>query len=130
MTQPPYGSGPPAGNAASDDKMWILAAHFGGVLFGFIPSLVAYLVKGKESAAVRTHAAAALNFQIFVAAVYLVVIILQVCAAFVLPTVLVAMMTFVFYGIWIGNAILSVMAGIKANNGELYRYPTPVRLVS
>jgi uncharacterized Tic20 family protein len=32
--------------------------------------------------------------------------------------------------ILIGNIVFCILAGIKANNGESYRYPVAIRLVS
>jgi uncharacterized Tic20 family protein len=31
--------------------------------------------------------------------------------------------------VWIGGAVFAVIAGLKANQGQLYRYPIPVTLV-
>jgi uncharacterized protein len=121
MTQPPYGGGP-VGYASSDEKRWALIAHFGGVL-GFIPALIAFLVKGKRSPTVRAHSAAALNFQIVVTV-----------AAIVLHYVMLALpgeglVNHLADVVWVFGVVFAIVAGLQANNGQLYRYPTPLQII-
>ncbi|WP_020522271.1 DUF4870 domain-containing protein [Catelliglobosispora koreensis] len=116
---PVSGNVAPTGYANSDEKTWALIAHFGGILVGFLAPLVAMLVKGNESPTVRAHSVEALNFQITVAIAYVVSIILS-C------TVILAFLPFV---VWIAATIFAVLAGMKANEGVLYRYPATLRLV-
>ncbi|BCJ70500.1 hypothetical protein CS0771_00440 [Catellatospora sp. IY07-71] len=121
-----YGAPPPAGPAPvgysnNDDKTWALIAHFGGILVGFLAPLVAMLVKGNESPTVKAHSVEALNFQITVVIGYVVTFILSVCSLgflFFLPII-----------VWILATIFSVLAGMKANEGQLYRYPATLRLI-
>jgi len=111
----PY-PGSPTGYANSDEKTWALIAHFGGIVVGFIAGLVALLVKGNESPTVRAHAVEALNFQITWSAA---------CSfgfLFFLPLIL-PLIT------WLILLIFSILAGVKANEGQLYRYPLSLRLI-
>ena len=120
--------GPPAGYTNSDEKTWALIAHFGGVL-GFIPPLIAFLVKGPQSPIVREHALAALNFQIACTGALVASWILGFCGAFFLPAALSMLLSLVSFGIWVGAAVFAILAGLKANEGHLYRYPIQITLV-
>jgi uncharacterized protein len=119
---PGYGAyGAPAGFATSDEKTWALIAHFGGILIGFIAPLIALLAKGNESPAVRAHAVEALNFQITWGIATVIASILAVCTVgilFFLPMIT-----------WIVVVVFSILAGMKANEGQLYRYPMTWRIV-
>jgi len=115
-----YG-GTPAGYATNDEKTWALIAHFGGIVVGFIAPLVALLAKGNESATVRAHSVEALNFQITWGVLTIVASIVAVCTfgiLFFLPMIT-----------WVVVIVFSIIAGMKANEGTLYRYPMTWRLV-
>jgi Uncharacterized protein conserved in bacteria len=116
----PY-PGPPTGYANSDEKTWALIAHFGGIVVGFIAGLIALLAKGNESPTVRAHAVEALNFQITWSAATLLASILAVCSfglLFFLPLIT-----------WAILVIFGILAGVKANEGQVYRYPLSIRLI-
>lgn len=121
---PRYGYGAPgatAGYANNDEKTWALIAHFGGIVVGFIAPLVAMLAKGNESPTVRAHAVEALNFQITWNIIALIGVILGVCTLGILA--------FLPGIAWIIVIVFSIMAGLKANEGQLYHYPMTWRLV-
>ena len=82
--------------------------------------LVIMLTKGKESPFVRRHAVESLNFQISVliyAAVSAVLVLVLIGIALLLALA-------VFY------VVVVVLATVKAANGQEYRYPLTLRLVS
>jgi uncharacterized Tic20 family protein len=129
-----YSAGPPiSGNVApvgyanNDEKTWALIAHFGGAgaaflsggWLGWLAPLIAMLVKGNESPTVRAHAVAALNFQILWSAVaalgYLLLCIL--IGAIIIPI-----------GVLM-SVIFGIIAGVKANEGQLYRYPASINII-
>jgi uncharacterized Tic20 family protein len=115
-----YG-GAPSGYATSDEKTWALIAHFGGILIGFIAPLISLLVKGNESPTVRAHSVEALNFQITWGIATIIASVLGVCTLgilFFLPLVT-----------WVVIIVFSIIAGMKANEGQLYRYPMTWRIV-
>jgi uncharacterized protein len=137
--QPAHGSqyGPPAGQGMPgapvgytnpDEKTWALIAHFGGII-GFIPPLISFLVKGPQSPTVRAHAVAALNFQIVVTAAYVLLVVFGACGGFFLPSVLSTLLSLAATGVWIVGVVFAIIAGMKANQGQLYRYPIPIQLV-
>ena len=104
---------------ASDERTMAMLAHLGGILFWFLPALVIYLVKGKESQYVREQSVEALNFQITltIAWVASVVLLFVLIGIILLPVVA------------IGGLVLMIMAGIAANRGDAYRYPLNIRIV-
>jgi uncharacterized Tic20 family protein len=116
--------GAPVGYANSDEKTWALIAHFGGII-GFIPALIAFLVKGSQSPTVRAHSVAALNFQIVVT----VAAIVLNCGAFLMPGAISWLVSLLATGVWIVGVVFAIIAGMKANQGQLYRYPIPLQIV-
>jgi uncharacterized Tic20 family protein len=124
----PGAGGPaPMGYAHNDEKTWALVAHFGGaagmlVLFGiggFIAPLIALLAKGNTSPTVRAHAVAALNGQLLLCIIGLV--------GYVLLCIGIGFILFTITGI-IG-IVFGIIAGLKANEGQLYKYPLSMNLV-
>ena len=118
---------PTPGYANNDEKNWSLIAHFGGAAGaligtgcgGWIAPLVALLGKGNESPTVRANAVAALNFQILVTITAIV--------GWILACILIG---FVIIGLAIVAGVLfGVLAGVKANEGQPYKYPVTVNLV-
>lgn len=108
-----------ANASSSDQKTLTLVCHFGGIVLGFIPSLVIYLVKSGDTH-LREHAKRALNFQL---AVLVAAVAVSVISG-ILPFA-----SFLFPLVWIGNIVLCVIAGMKANQGEMYEYPVSIPLV-
>lgn len=111
----PYGLAVPT----SDERTMGLIAHAGGIFFGFLPALVVYLTKGKESSYVKEQSREALNFQITLAIAYVI--------STVLIIVLIGLL--MMLAVWVGSVILMIMAAIATNKGESYRYPLNIRLL-
>jgi uncharacterized Tic20 family protein len=91
----------------------------------FLGPLLVLLIQGNKSAFVRRHAVESLNFQItlliaLAAGIVLSVATLGIGLIIVVP---VGLVVAVLALVWI------IMAGVKANNGEDYRYPINIRLV-
>jgi uncharacterized Tic20 family protein len=111
----------------SEDRTWATLCHLTalallvGIPFGnIIGPLVVWLLKRHESAAVDAHGKEAVNFQISMT-IYTLLAGLScfLCVGFVLlPAALIA------------NLVLIVVASIKASNGELFRYPLSIRLIT
>ncbi|WP_306814965.1 DUF4870 domain-containing protein [Microbacterium jiangjiandongii] len=120
QSQPPYGApyGPvPLGPA--DEKMWATFIHVGGIFFGFVPALIGYLALRDRGPFVRAHAATALNFQLTV--------LIAMIAGMVLLFVLVG--AFVLLAAAVVDLIFSIIAAIKASQGQWYRYPLTITFV-
>lgn len=107
-----------------DEKTWGMIAHLSALVAGviglpFLGPLIVMLTKGKESPWVEAQAKEALNFQITVTIAIFVsaALICLAIGAVLLPLVGLAAL------------VLTIIAGIKANNGEMYRYPATIRLL-
>lgn len=106
-------TGGPAGSPNQDDKTMGMLAHLGAALgwlisLPFLAPLVLLLTKGKMSPFVRFHAAESLNLLITGTIVSLVTCGIGFLIVF--PV----------------TVIFNIIAAIKANEGELYRYPIPI----
>ena len=107
-------------------RQWAMLCHFAaflGLVFPFgslLGPLILWQFKKDMDPLVDDQGKEALNFQITVAIAWLVCLLLGfvVGRGFLLMTVLV-----------IGALILTIIAGIKANKGIVYRYPWTWRLV-
>jgi uncharacterized Tic20 family protein len=104
----------------SDEKLWSWLSHASFFVLGLIGPLIIMLVKGNESPFIRRHAVEALNFHISV----LIYCIVSFVLIFVLIGIVTLIATFVF------ALIVTILAIIKAANGEEYRYPLNIRMVS
>ena len=124
-TPPP----PPPGNpyeqpsqqlSPADEKLWATLIHIGGIFFSFVPALIGYLVLKDKGPFVRAHTATALNFQITMAIAYVVSYILWLIIIGWLITIAIGIVVIVF----------SIIAAVKANQGQLYTYPLTIKFVS
>jgi len=118
---------PAPGTAPTDDeRTWGMLAHlsaFAGLVMPLIGivigPLVVWLARRDQSPFVAAHAKEALNFNISV----------------LLGAILCTLLMLVFVGVLLGTAlfiawlVMTLIAAIKASEGELYRYPFSLRLV-
>lgn len=102
----------------SDERLWAMLAHLSSIFFGFIGPLVCWLIQKDKSSFVDYHGKEALNFNIMMAIIYTGAIIFT-CGIGI----------FVYPIIWVFQVVFSVLAGIAANKGEMYRYPVNLRLI-
>lgn len=109
----------------SDERMWAMLTHLSSLtgLFTLIGSLVGPLIvwqiQKDKSAFVDYHGKEALNFNI--------TIVLASAVSFLLFFIVIGV-----FLIWIVGAvwlIFTIIAAIKANNGEHYRYPVSIRFI-
>ena len=114
---PPAPWGPPP---QGEDTTWAVLSHLSFFAFGLIAPLVIYLVKKDESPFTRHHAAEALNFHITLA------IAAIVSAVLILVLIGILLLAVVF----IGGAVLAILAALAAGRREMYRYPLTIRFVS
>jgi uncharacterized Tic20 family protein len=132
--QPPY---PPQGPrlGPGDERIWATAAHWSAlvaafVALAFLGPLVVLLAKGNESPWVRRNAVESLNFQlsmlIYGFAGTLVAIVLAVLTLG-LGLLLIIPLALAFAAFWL---VMTIIGAMKAGNGEDYRYPLTIRMVS
>ena len=109
-----------------DERTWAMIAHLSAFATFVLPSfgqivgpLVVWLVKRDTSPFVADQAKEALNFQITATIAFVV--------AGVLIFVLIGIPLLLLLGLaWL---VLTVVAGVRANEGVRYRYPLTVRFV-
>jgi uncharacterized Tic20 family protein len=107
------------GQADADARLWAMLAHLSGIIFLVLGPLVIWLIKKDESPFVAEHGREALNFNITILIAFIACGILSVAVIGV----------FLFPLVGIALVVLCIMAGLKANSGEYYRYPATLRLV-
>jgi uncharacterized Tic20 family protein len=118
---------PPAGQAPlppDQERLWAMLSHLlsfvAAYLFlGFVAPLVVLLVFGPRSAFVRANAVESLNFNLS----WLLYGIIAVILAFLLIGIPILIVLGIAY------LALVIVASVKANNGEVYRYPATIRFV-
>ncbi|MBT1001710.1 DUF4870 domain-containing protein [Paenarthrobacter sp. DKR-5] len=122
--QPPYQGVAP--NAlpltATEDRQWATLAHFGGIL-GFVPSLLIYLVFRDRGPFTAQESKEALNFTLPPTVVAMLANLLVIIPA--VGNIFAVLATL----IWLGIAVFSVIAGIRVNRGQPYRYQYNLRLI-
>jgi uncharacterized Tic20 family protein len=111
-----------------DARMWAMFCHLAGVggllpivpvLGSLIAPLIIWQIKKDDFKFVDEHGKEAVNFQISILIYALVAgLLCFVCAGFVLLP-----------AVYILDVVLLVIAAIKANDGQHYRYPLTIRLI-
>jgi uncharacterized Tic20 family protein len=113
-------------------RQWALIAHLsglGGLVTGlnWLGPLIVYLVKKDEHPFIADQAREALNFNLS----FFLYTVVGAVATFVLLLVLVGLLLipllFALMVVWI---VLLIMAAVRANRGEAYRYPLTIRFLS
>jgi len=107
------------------ERLWAMLAHLlsfvAAYLFlGFVAPLIVLLVFGPRSAYVRAHAVESLNFNL----TWLLYAIIGVILAFLLIGIP------ILIALGIAYLVLIIIASVRANNGEFFRYPLTIRFVS
>jgi hypothetical protein len=122
----------PPPSPESQLRTWNMLCHLSALAGFVIPfgnllgPLVVWQIKKNEFPSVDVHGKASLNFQITVTLAALVAL----AVAFVLSFFCVGYLLFpVVMLIGLAGIIFAVIAGIKANNGEDYRYPYSIEFV-
>ena len=130
---PPPGQGPPAAAPnhppptvpgfpaarQSDETIWAVLAHLSYFVLALIGPLIIMLVATEERPFARAHAVEALNFHITV--------LIGVVVSIILIFVVIGILTLIV--VLIAGVVFSILAAIKASQGEGYRYPINLRLV-
>jgi hypothetical protein len=80
---------------------------------------VIWLIKKDESAFVNDQGKEALNFQISIILYYII--------SFILVFVVIGI--FMIWAVGIFSLVMCIIAAVKANGGEMYRYPLCIRLI-
>ena len=110
-----------------DARVWALLCHLGGLGVYIVPTighllapLIIWLIKKDESPFVDDQGKEALNFQISIT-------IYAVIAALLIPLFGLGAVLLIALGIF--DLIIIIIAAVKANSGEKYRYPLCIRFI-
>ncbi|MSR58464.1 MAG: DUF4870 domain-containing protein [Planctomycetaceae bacterium] len=122
---------------SADERQWALFAHLGGLLAttvsassaGFLAPLVIWLMKKDQAPFVDDQAKEALNFQISILIAGIVLTV--VGGVLALLTFGIALFAVIPAGIALAiyAVVMPIVAAVKANAGDLYRYPLTLRPV-
>jgi uncharacterized Tic20 family protein len=132
----PAPEAPSDGLPSAEEKQWAMFAHLSALVGGLLTSavggwgvflgpLVIWLMKKDTMAFVNDQGKEALNYNITVAIACFALLLLSIVTLGV--GLLIAIPLWIVIGIaWL---VLTIIASIKASNGEYYRYPMTLRLV-
>ncbi|MGD2184498.1 MAG: DUF4870 domain-containing protein [Desulfobacterales bacterium] len=108
-----------------EERKWAMFAHIGTFSSMFVPlgniiaPIVIWQMKKKDSSFVVEQAKESLNFQISLMLYGLISILL----------IFIIIGIFLIFALVIFSLIMVIVAGVKANEGEHYRYPLSIRFV-
>lgn len=105
-----------------ESRTLAMMAHLLGAFTGFVGPLVVWMLKRETDAFVDDQAKEAINFQLTILmgwAITVVAMFVWVCGAVLLGAAL-----------GLAQVICAVAAAVKAQEGEPYRYPFAIRLIS
>jgi uncharacterized Tic20 family protein len=106
----------PAYTPTEDERSMAMLVHVLSIFFWILPGLIIYLLKKDESSFVAAHAKEAMNFQLTLTLLYIVLFISLVGI----------ILLWVPYFIQLA---LCIVATMKASDRKLYRYPFTIRLI-
>ncbi len=110
----------PVNAPATEGKIWAVLAHLSAFVgMPFVLPLIIYLLKRNESAFIAENAREAVNFHI---TVFLACILCSILLFFFIGF-------FLFIIVGFASFILSILAAIRAAEGDVYRYPCTLRLI-
>ena len=104
--------------SSQDSRNFAVLCWIGTIFFGFVPSLIVYLIKTDDSY-VRDHAKEALNWSITV--------IIGFCVGWILLLVLIGAL--VFAAVVICNVVFCILGAVAASNGRPFQVPFAIRLI-
>ena len=108
-----------------DERMWAMFCHLGALIGFIIPfgniiaPLVLWTLKKEEYPLVNDQGKESLNFQISMT--------IYIIASIILIFVVIGIILLILLGIF--SLIVIIIAAIKANEGEKYRYPLTIRFL-
>ncbi len=104
---------------SKDARMWAMLCHLLGLFTCFIGPLIVWLIKKEEDPFINNQGKEALNFQITVAIASVVSALLAVICIGIILGMVVA----------VADLVFCIVAAVKANSGEAYRYPVSIRFI-
>ena len=108
-----------------DERMWAMFCHlsaFAGYLVplgSILGPLVIWSIKKEQFPAIDNHGKEALNFNISIAIYMILSAILIVIVIGILMLI----------ALWVFQTVMIIIASIKANNGEYFKYPLSIQFI-
>ncbi len=104
---------------SKDARTWAMLCHLLAIFTGFIAPLIIWLIKKDEDPFINSQGKESLNFQITVAIAMVVSWLLCfACVGF-----------FLVPAVAIVDIVFCILATIKSNSGQDYRYPVSIRFI-
>jgi uncharacterized Tic20 family protein len=104
-------------------KQFSMLVHLSGLLFPLLGALVGYLLWKDKGETISANTRSALNFNISVAIYFVAASIIAGITFFlVLPLALPWL-------VWVFFVVMCIIAGVKANGGEQYKYPLTIAFI-
>jgi uncharacterized protein len=141
-SMPPPSPPPPppenmSGTISAEERQWAMFAHLSSILVGlltcvvggwgtFIGPLIIWLVKKDSMPFAADHAKEALNFNIMISVIFLLMYALTI-VTFGFGALLALPMSII---VSVGALVFTIIAAVKANDGQNYRYPLNIRLIT
>src|SRR5690606_12660452 len=134
---PPPPPETPASGISAEERQWAMFAHLSALLGGlvtagwafsigcFLGPLIIWLMKRETMPFVDDQAKEALNFNITLSAIMLILLLLGIFTLGIGFLIAVPVMLLV----GLAALVFIVMAAIKSNEGVAYRYPVSIRLI-
>lgn len=109
-----------------DARTWAMLCHLGGLGVYIVPSvghiiapLIFWLIKKDDSPFVDDQGKEALNFQISITIYALISLLLTLIFVGVI----------LLFAVGIFDLVMMIIAAVKVNSGEKYRYPLCIRFI-
>jgi uncharacterized Tic20 family protein len=115
---------PSPSGVSKDARMWGMLCHLLGLFTSFVGPLIIWLLKKEEDPFIDDQGKEALNFQITVGIAFIAVGIVPVLLRF-----LACVTPLLGLAVSVADIVFCIIACIKANGGEAYRYPVAIRFV-
>lgn len=115
---------------STDSRNMAVLMYILSIFFGFIPSLIFYLVK-KDDAFILRNATELLNFCITLFIAFFGIMILNIILAFipVIGWILAMVLSLGMAVIGIAALVFLIMGALKVKDGEDYTFPFALRLL-
>ena len=120
---------------SSSERQWAMFAHLSAVAaiwmfgLGLVGPLIVWLIKKDEMKFVDDQGKEALNFQLNIVLLGVTLGIISIPLVVVTFGLVMLLVVPLATGLVVLDIIFAVIAAMKANSGEAYRYPYIIRLI-
>lgn len=136
MSSDPSYIDPPLFEATPDDRQWAMFAHLSALVamwlggLGFLGPLIIWLIKKDQSQFIDDQGKEALNFNLNVLLAAIVLGMITAPVAFMTIGLGLIIMIPLFLVVGALAIVMPIVAAMKVNTGEAYRYPYIIRIVT